>query len=38
MKKILFFSLIIIVFFGCGRKSNPEYQSKKFDENIIINR
>jgi len=37
MKKIIFFSLIFIILFGCGRKSNPEYQVIKIEKNTIVN-
>ncbi len=38
MKKILFFSIIFIFLFGCGRKSIPEYEYKesRLEQNIII--
>jgi len=37
MKKILFVSLILIILFGCGRKSSPEYQGMKIEKNTIVN-
>jgi|TARA_B100000959_G_scaffold246440_1_gene271943 hypothetical protein len=37
MKNILLFSLIFIFLFGCGKKSDPEYQSIKIEKNTIAN-
>jgi len=37
MKKILFISFILVILFGCGKKSSPEYQGMKIEKNTIIN-
>tara|TARA_B100000586_G_C20003781_1_gene381632 strand:- start:133 stop:249 length:117 start_codon:yes stop_codon:yes gene_type:complete len=37
MKSILLASLIFIFLFGCGKKSDPEYQGIKIEKNIIVN-
>jgi len=36
MKNILFVSLILIFLFGCGKKSDPEYQTMKIEKNTIV--
>ena len=36
MKKIILFSIVFVFLFGCGRKNNPEYESKKIESNIVI--
>ena len=36
MKNILFFSLILIFLFGCGKKSDPEYQGIKIEQNTTV--
>ncbi len=37
MKNIIFMSLILLFLFGCGKKSNPEYQGIKIERKNIIN-
>ena len=37
MKKILFIFLIFIFSFGCGKKSDPEYQGMKIEKNTVVN-
>ena len=37
MKGILLASLIFILLFGCGKKSDPEYQGMKIEKNTIVN-
>jgi hypothetical protein len=37
MKSILLTFLIFIFLFGCGKKSNPEYQGIKIEKNTIVN-
>ena len=37
MKKLLLISLTFIILFGCGRKSNPEYEENKVESKIILN-
>ena len=36
MNKILFIIIILIILFGCGKKSVPVYKSENQKENIII--
>ena len=36
MRKIILFSIVFVFLFGCGRKNNPEYESKKIESNIVI--
>ena len=37
MKKILFISLFFVFLFGCGKKSDPEYQGIKIDKKTVFN-
>ena len=37
MKNILLFSVIFVFLFGCGKKSDPEYQGTKIEKKSIIN-
>ena len=37
MKKLLFFFLIFIFLFGCGKKSDPQHEGMKIEKNTIIN-
>ena len=37
MKNILLISVIFIFLFGCGKKSNPEYQAMKIEKNTTVN-
>ena len=36
MKNILFVSLILIFLFGCGKKSDQEYQGIKIEQNTTV--